>query len=191
MHARNNCGLTAFLWTAENGAVDTLSVLFERRSDANALSSLGLNALALACLNGHVSASLFLIERDFDPLLPVAVGTTDETMIGKTSLDLFGTSTTIEPPISAEMIQEGKNFLIEAFNRRKNWLRRKDFLMFLVGSKLIPLGDARFVHLVPREGESPISIPPIPIDTPQAKWAYLVSQVFCSGIIVELIVSFV
>jgi ankyrin repeat protein len=69
-------GLTALLFAARQGEIDTAKALLDAKADINAVDSDGNNALVLAILNGHYDLTQLLIERGADPSIAAKNGRT-------------------------------------------------------------------------------------------------------------------
>jgi ankyrin repeat protein len=59
-------GLTALLFAARQGEIETVKALLDAKADVNAVDSDGNNALVLAILNTHYDLTQFLIDRGED-----------------------------------------------------------------------------------------------------------------------------
>lgn len=64
---RTDGGFTPLLFAAREGDLDLIRLLVERGADIHATSSLGVDALVVACVRGHVEVAKFLLERGADP----------------------------------------------------------------------------------------------------------------------------
>ena len=69
-------GLTALLFAARQGQIDTTKALLDAKADINALDSDGNNALTLAILNTHYDLAQLLIDRGADPNIAAKNGRT-------------------------------------------------------------------------------------------------------------------
>ena len=69
-------GLTALLFAARQGEIETAQALLDAKADINAVDSDGNNALVLAILNGHYDLAKILIDRGADPNVAAKNGRT-------------------------------------------------------------------------------------------------------------------
>ena len=69
-------GLTALLFAARQGEMETAKALLDAKADINAVDSDGNNALTLAILNTHYDLTQMLIERGADPNVAAKNGRT-------------------------------------------------------------------------------------------------------------------
>ncbi len=69
-------GLTALLFAARQGEIETVKALLDAKADINAVDSDGNNALTLAILNNHFDLTKMLIDRGADPNIAAANGRT-------------------------------------------------------------------------------------------------------------------
>jgi ankyrin repeat protein len=69
-------GLTALLFAARQGEMETAKALLDAKADINAVDSDGNNALVLAILNTHYDLTKMLIERGADPNITAKNGRT-------------------------------------------------------------------------------------------------------------------
>jgi len=69
-------GLTALLFAARQGEMETAKALLDAKADVNAVDSDGNNALTLAILNTHYDLTQMLIERGADPNVAAKNGRT-------------------------------------------------------------------------------------------------------------------
>jgi ankyrin repeat protein len=69
-------GLTALLFAARQGEIETAKALLDAKADINAVDSDGNNALTLAILNTHYDLTRLLIERGADPNVAAKNGRT-------------------------------------------------------------------------------------------------------------------
>jgi uncharacterized protein len=69
-------GLTALLFAARQGEMETARALLDAKADINAVDSDGNNALTLAILNNHFDLTQMLIDRGADPNIAAKNGRT-------------------------------------------------------------------------------------------------------------------
>ncbi len=69
-------GLTALLFAARQGQIDSARALLDAKADINAVDSDGNNALTLAIINTHYDLTQFLIDRGADPNVAAKNGRT-------------------------------------------------------------------------------------------------------------------
>ena len=69
-------GLTALLFAARQGELETVRALLDAKADINAVDSDGNNALVLGILNGHYDLTALLIDRGADPNIAAKNGRT-------------------------------------------------------------------------------------------------------------------
>jgi ankyrin repeat protein len=69
-------GLTALLFAARQGEIETARALLDAKADINAVDSDGNNALVLAILNNHFDLTQLLIDRGADPNIAAKNGRT-------------------------------------------------------------------------------------------------------------------
>ena len=145
-------------------------------TDIHVRSTDGQDALLNAALNGRIDAALELIARQADARV------VDDK--NRTALTHFGLYRTYS---SAEKIQEGHARLIAAWLAgphpsqvaERHWQRRKNAVLFLVGSKFRPMQrDAAAAKLAQEQVDKHAKLPGIPRRSKEENLAYLHKEVF-------------
>jgi hypothetical protein len=114
---------------------------------------------------------------------------------GKTVLDLYGLGA--NPPLSDEVKKQCLELLRAAWAegphisqvRRRNWERRRAFLLFLVENRFRPLA-AQHALLLAAALPPDAAIPPEVIENQQQRMALLLARVFTNDGLARLIASF-
>ena len=131
--------------------------------------------MLLAALHGHIEIALELIARQADARV------VDDD--NRTALTHFGSRSNI----SASEKQEGQARLIAAWLAgphpsqvaERHWQRRKNAVLFLVGSKFRPMQrDAAAAKLAQEQVDKHAKLPDIPRDGKEQNLAYLHKEVF-------------
>lgn len=66
IECRNNYGVSALIWVANNNHLETLKLLVSRKADKEAKSNDGRTAFVWACLWGHLDIIHYLLEEGVD-----------------------------------------------------------------------------------------------------------------------------
>jgi len=181
IHVRNAEGWNALMYASCNNHADIVSFLADKGTDIHVRNIEGQDALLLAALNGRIDIALELIARQADARV------VDNQ--NQTALTHFGSCRYISN-LSAEEKQEkqqGQARLIAAWLAgphpsqvaERHWQRRKNAVLFLVGSKFRPMQrDAAAAKLAQEQVDKHAKLPGIPRRSKEENLAYLHKEVF-------------
>ena len=178
IHARDNEGLNALMCASWNNHADIVTILADKGTDINVRNIYGQDALLLAAQDGYINVALELIARQAD----ARVVDNDN----QTALTHFGSRRSIYI-LSAEKKQQGQARLIAAWLAgphpsqvaERHWQRRKNAVLFLVGSKFRPMQrDAAAAKLAQEQVDKHAKLPGIPRRSKEENLAYLHKEVF-------------
>ena len=176
IHARTNNGINALMLASYMGKTAVAKFLLDRGVDIHARDNYGRDALLLAALYGCIDTCIMLIGRQADARV------TDNQ--NETALTHFCFHRSY---LSAEDKQEGKARLIAAWLAgphpsqvaERHWQRRKNAVLFLVGSKFRPMQrDAAAAKLAQEQVDKHAKLPGIPRRSKEENLAYLHKEVF-------------
>lgn len=144
------------------------------------------SALHTASRFSCLELCLLLISRGADPFR--------KNDLKETPLELYGAGRLVQslPPLSrAKKLQAASKMTTAraAFVKRANWLRRRDFMLFLVYSGYRPLRNFP-IHLPKMNADPSAPLDPVDISTPEKYLMYLIGLVFSSEGLVRRIGSF-
>ena len=111
VNAQDSGGADALMEAAFNGHIPAATLALDHGADLNATSNRGRNALMIAAHNDKHDCAIFLLNRGVDLL---AVDND-----GNTALDLYGTFSSINPPLSDEVKEQRRMALRAAFAKAK------------------------------------------------------------------------
>ena len=176
IHARGTEGWNALMDASSFNRAGIVSFLADKGADIHVRNRGGRDALLLAALWGHIDIALELIARQADARV---VDNQNRTAL--THFCLY------RPELSAEEIQEGQARLIAAWLAgphpsqvaERHWQRRKNAVLFLVGSKFRPMQrDAAAAKLAQEQVDKHAKLPGIPRRSKEENLAYLHKEVF-------------
>jgi hypothetical protein len=168
-------GWNALMEASCNNHAKIVSFLADKGVDIHMRDSNGLDALLIAALYGKIDVALELIARQADARVV--------DIYNQTALTHFG----IHTNLSAEEKQEGQARLIAAWLAgphpsqvaERHWQRRKNAVLFLVGSKFRPMQrDAAAAKLAQEQVDKHAKLPGIPRRSKEENLAYLHKEVF-------------
>ena len=148
-------------------------------TDIHVRSTDGQDALLTAALNGRIDAALELIARQADARV------VDNE--NPTTLTHFGSYRSSLSAEEKQEIQQGQARLIAAWLAgphpsqvaERHWQRRKNAVLFLVGSKFRPMQrDAAAAKLAQEQVDKHAKLPGIPRRSKEENLAYLHKEVF-------------
>jgi hypothetical protein len=176
IHALDNIGWNAQMCASLHNYANIVSFLADKGSDIHMRGTDGRDALLLAALYGHIDAALELIARQADARVTSTENQTALTHFGLRSYNL-----------DASQKQEGQARLIAAWLAgphpsqvaERHWQRRKNAVLFLVGSKFRPMQrDAAAAKLAQEQVDKHAKLPGIPRRSKEENLAYLHKEVF-------------
>jgi len=176
IHARDIYGWNALMEASCNNHPDIVFFLADKGADIHVRNNKGRDALLLAALNGHIELALELIARQADARV-----VDNENRTALTHFRSYRYS------LSAEEKQEGQARLIAAWLAgphpsqvaERHWQRRKNAVLFLVGSKFRPMQrDAAAAKLAQEQVDKHAKLPGIPRRSKEENLAYLHKEVF-------------
>ena len=147
----------------------------------------GFDALLYAALHAHMKVILFLISRGGDPRV------TDSH--GRTALTHFGNFASGSSLPTKREAKNAQRYILKKWKAGchpdARWLRRRDFLLALVGSKLRPMArDLAAQKQIQATMDLTTPLDPEDRSTPEANWTYLLKAVFGHDGIVRCIIKF-
>ena len=200
---------TAIVWAAEGGSLETVTLLFNKGANIHAQGDDGLNALMCASCRNRPDIVCFLADKgtdihvrgtdgrdalliaalwgNIDIALELIARQADARVVDNenhTALTHFGSG---RSNLSAEEIQERQARLIAAWLAgphpsqvaERHWQRRKNAVLFLVGSKFRPMQrDAAAAKLAQEQVDKHAKLPGIPRRSKEENLAYLHKEVF-------------
>ena len=139
----------------------------------NARADSGRDALLYAALYGFLDVCLFLVSRSGDPRVA--------NQGNWTALTHFDFDA--DPHLSPAEMQAARNQILAAWKAGLHpdarWLRRRDLILALVGSKLRPMArDIAAAKLEQEQADKHVALPGIPRRTKQENWNCLLKEVF-------------
>ena len=176
IHARDNDGWNALMFASSSNHADIVCFLADKGTDIHVRSTNGRDALLLAAQWGRIDIALELIARQADARMVSNKNQTALTHFGFRRSDL-----------SASQQQEGQARLIAAWLAgphpsqvaERHWQRRKNAVLFLVGSKFRPMQrDAAAAKLAQEQVDKHAKLPGIPRRSKEENLAYLHKEVF-------------
>jgi len=176
IHAQDNKGLNALMCSSWNNHANIVAFLADKGTDIHVRNSNGQDALLLAALGGNIDAALELIARQADARV---VGSWNQTALTHFGLRSYN--------LDASQKQEGQARLIAAWLAgphpsqvaERHWQRRKNAVLFLVGSKFRPMQrDAAAAKLAQEQVDKHAKLPGIPRRSKEENLAYLHKEVF-------------
>ena len=175
IHALDNRGWNALMHASYCNREDIVSFLADKGADIHVLSNNGRDALLIAALLGKIDVALELIARQADARI------VDNN--NRTALTHFGSRANL----SESQKQQGQARLIAAWLAgphpsqvaERHWQRRKNAVLFLVGSKFRPMQrDAAAAKLAQEQVDKHAKLPGIPRRSKEENLAYLHKEVF-------------
>ena len=187
VNQRSNVGGDALMVASFKGHCNVIELLTSRGADIDARNNDGGTAIAFAAAYDEHPACLCLISKKADLM---AVDNN-----GISVLDLYGLRA--NPPLSNKVKKQHLESLRAAWAegphisqvRRRNWERRRAFLLFLVENRFRPLA-AQQALLLAAALPPDAAIPPEVIENQQQRMALLLARVFTNDGLARLIASF-
>ena len=176
IHARNNKGWNALMYASYSRA-DIVSYLADKGTDIHVRSNDGEDALLLAAAEGNIDIALDLIARQADARV---VNNQNQTALTSFGLGAY-------PLLSASEKQQGQARLIVAWLAgphpsqvaERNWQRRKDAVLFLVGSKFrLTAAEKAAAKAEQDQLDKHVKLAGIPRRSKEENLAYLQKEVF-------------
>jgi hypothetical protein len=172
IHAQDNDGLNALMWaSSNNNHADIVSFLADKGADIHVRGDDGHDALLLAALWGYIDVALELIARQADARV------VDNQ--NYTALTHFGFHRGASQKRQARLIAAWLAGPHPSQVAERHWQRRKNAVLFLVGSKFRPMQrDAAAAKLAQEQVDKHAKLPGIPRRSKEENLAYLHKEVF-------------
>ena len=176
IHAQDNGGMNALMWGSYRGeSAAVAAFLLDRGVDLHARDKHGRDALLWAALDGQIETCIKLIGRQADARVTDSENRSALTHFGQFSF------------LSAKKKQEGQARLIAAWLAgphpsqvaERNWQRRKDAMLFLVGSKFRLMAAEKAAAKAEQDQlDKHVKLAGIPRRSKEENLAYLHKKVF-------------
>jgi len=178
LNAKGAGGVTALFLALEMSHLHVAAFLHARGCDLFHKNDDGEDALQRSAWGDDQGVSVWLIERGLDPDAEDNEGRSAISHYGRfLELDEDKTPlTTQEKKERVEVLAAARRKFLELQRREECWLRRKDFLVFLVGHGLRPTTAQKLEKELQRLSVDPdgtASLPPEDRSTPEANRQYL------------------
>jgi len=175
INARTDEGRNALIWAIIEGHVETAAFLLDRGVDIHARDNLDRDVLLWAALMGKIDTCIMLIGRQADARM--------KNCKNLSALTHFGTIS----GLNHEKKQHGQARLIAAWLAgphpsqvvERNWQRRKNAVLFLVGSKFrLTVAEKAAAKIEQEQLDKHVKLPGVPRRSKEENLAYLHKEVF-------------
>ena len=175
IHAQDNKGINALMWASYTGSSAVAAFLLDCGVDLHARDNHGRDALLVAALYGKIDTCIMLIGRQADARV--------KDNKNQSALTHFGEFSCLSP----EKEQEGQARLIAAWLAgphpsqvaERNWQRRKDAVLVLVGSKFrLTAAEKAAAKAEQDQLDKHVKLAGIPRRSKEENLAYLHKEVF-------------
>lgn len=127
----DNNGISAFFISCQKGHVQIVELLISIGVDMKALTKQGYSNIYIASYFGRIDVVLLFIKYNINIY---------EKFKGKTMVDIYGIGND-DTHLKPEDIERHKYLMVTEYRKENNWLRRKDFVIFLKTSNFIETND--------------------------------------------------
>ena len=186
IHALDNVGYTALMNASSCYHTNIVSFLAGKGTDIHVRNIYGQDALLLAAQDGYINVALELIARQADARVVDNDNQTALTHFGSGSYRSYLSAEEEQEEQQKEQ-QKGQARLLAAWLAgphpsqvaERHWQRRKNAVLFLVGSKFRPMQrDAAAAKLAQEQVDKHAKLPGIPRRSKEENLAYLHKEVF-------------